>query len=271
VTLADLLQMKSGVPDFRVDGGMGDGWRDDRLRGTALSPFDRVSYAAILDKIRTFEALDFPAGTRYAYSNSNYMLLRAVAERVARAPLERLVQRTAKRIAGIDVVAPAFHEGYRQSPSRIVGYDVAPDGAHGVASLSNWDVLGASSVWVSVEDLARWGEDLLAHQRRFTAQSDVGVLRYPDEDHDRGYASGLMTLRRNGELIVYHLGGTEGFSSGFFMRPARGEVMAFSCNMSPELFYARGMAGPNHDQLSRSRDLVFLDVWLSAEPSAGAG
>jgi CubicO group peptidase (beta-lactamase class C family) len=218
----------------------------------------------ILQTIRGLAALDFEPGARYTYSNTNYMLLRAVAERVGGARFDRQIEHFARGFADIDTRAPEYSDGLRQSPSRVSGYDVAPDGGN-APSLSNWDVLGASSVWVSVEDLARWGEALMRDRARFERQAEIGILRYPDQDQDRGYAAGLMTLRRDGERIVYHLGGTEGFSSGLFMRPDHDEVMAFSCNMSPELFFARGMAGEARSALERGRELAFLDVWLNAQ------
>lgn len=263
ITIADMLSMRSGIPDFRVDTPGDGGWVDDRLHGTELSPFDPVSMEQILNSIRTLETLDFEPGTQYAYSNTNYMLLRAVAESADSAPFSQQVERIAHSIAGIAARGPVYRDGMRQSPSRVVGYDVTPDGGS-TPALSNWDVLGASSVWVSVEDLARWGEGLLRDRARFERQAAVGILRYPDQDHDRGYASGLMTLKHDGERIVYHLGGTEGFASGVFMRPEHDQVMAFSCNMSPELFFARGMAGEAREALTRGREQVFLEEWLGS-------
>lgn len=267
VTVADLLSMRSGIPDFRVDTPGDGGWIEDRLYERELSPLDPVSMELILDTIRGLDTLEFEPGARYTYSNTNYMLLRTVAERAGRAPLSQQVERIARSIADIDAHAPIYRGGLRQSPSRVTGYDVAPNGG-ARPFLSNWDVLGASSVWVSVEDLARWGEGLMRDRGRFERQARVGILRYPDEDQDRGYASGLMTLRRGEERIVYHLGGTEGFSSGLFMRPERDQVIAFSCNMSPELFFARGMAGDAREALTRWRETVFLDTWLAAETPA---
>lgn len=266
VTIADLLYMRSGVPDFRVDTPGDGGWPDDRLHGSDLSPMAPVSLELILDTIRTLDTLEFEPGARYTYSNTNYMLLRAVAERAGRAPLSDQVERAARRIAGIDARAPRYRDGLRQSPSSVQGHDVAANNGS-QHLLSNWDVFGASSVWVSVEDLARWGEGLMVDRARFEHQAEVGILRYPDQDQDRGYAAGLMTLRRDGERIVYHLGGTEGFSSGVFMRPERDQVMAFSCNMSPELFFARGIRGAARETLMQGRELVFLEVWLNSEPS----
>src|SRR5690606_15334943 len=124
---------------------------------------------AILDTIRALDTLDFEPGARYTYSNSNYMLLRAVAERVSGAPFAEQVERIGETLAGIDVHVPTYRDGLRQSPSQVVGYDVAVGG--GAPALSNWGVLGASSVWVSVEDLARWGEGLMRDRARFERQA----------------------------------------------------------------------------------------------------
>src|SRR5690606_14443002 len=119
---------RSGVPDFRVDTPGDGGWIADRLRGTELSPFDAVSMERILETISGLDVLDFEPGARYAYSNTNYMLLRAAAERAGRAPFAAQVERLGERLAGVDIHAPVYRDGMRQPPSQVVGYDVAENG-----------------------------------------------------------------------------------------------------------------------------------------------
>jgi CubicO group peptidase (beta-lactamase class C family) len=261
ISLADLLYMRSGLPDFRVAADSASGWSDDHVRGTTLRTADSVSFARILNVISGLDALEFAPASRFGYSNSNYMLLRAISQDVGEGSFEEQLRRVARSIAEIDLATPVFVDGLRLAPSSVVGHDLADTG-QAVPSEGHWDVLGASSVWVSVDSLARWGEALLADQSRFERHAGIGVARDPLGEVTRGYAAGLMVMVRDGESIVYHLGGTEGFSSGLFLRPEHGEVLTFSCNMSPQLFLSRGMSGAAANRFEKSRELVFLDAWL---------
>lgn len=262
VTVHDLLAMRSGVPEFRIAAPGVDGWNEDYLHGTSLTAGDRVSAEEIMGSIREMDALAFEPGERYYYSNSNYMLLREIAEAAGNAPFDQQIRSVARQMAGIEVQTPEFTDGYRRPVSRIVGHDADGDGG-ATAFVSHWDVLGASSVWASVREMALWGESLMADSERFEELAAPGILRYPDEDDARAYGLGLMTLTMDGERIVYHLGGTEGFSSGIFLRSDNNSVLAFSCNMSPDLFFASGMNGDARSTLEKWRELVFLHVWLS--------
>lgn len=262
VTLHDLLAMRSGVPEFRMAAAGVDGWKEDYLHGTSLTAGDRVSAEQIMDSIREMDELKFEPGERYQYSNSNYMLLRATAEAAGNAPFDQQMRSVARQLAGIEVQTPEFDNGYRRPVSGIVGHD-ADGGSGATAFVSHWDVLGASSVWASVREMALWGESLMADRERLEKFAAPGILRYPDEDEERAYGLGLMTVTVDGERFVYHLGGTEGFSSGIFLRPGNNSVLTFSCNMSPDLFFTSGMNADARSPLEKWRDLVFLHVWLS--------
>lgn len=262
VTIADAMYMRSGVSEFRFDSPDVPGWEADRLYGTDLSPRDIVSADQIIDAIKTMADLNFEPGSSYEYSNSNYLLLRRVAESSSGSAFEMLVKNAAKRIGGIDIRISDFREGRRQSRSDVTGYDLGASETS-VPLLSDWDVLGASSIWTSVRDLASWGEGLMLDSDRFEKHARIGIERNSEDEEHRGYGAGLMTIHINNERIVYHLGGTEGFSSGVFLRPERSEVLAFSCNMSPDLFFFRGLAGASREQLAAHKELVFLKLWLS--------
>lgn len=268
VTIADLLYMRSGVPEFLVGDPDTAGWRGDRLFGTDLVMEQQVTADRIMQAIRSIEHLDFKPGSMYAYSNSNYMLLRAAAEKAAGKPFRELMTETASEMADVGIRISDFENGRRLSPSLVSGYDLS-DAGTAEPFMADWDVLGASSVWISVHDLARWGEGLLSDPARFAAYSRIGAQRAPEEDKSRSYAAGLMTMDLEGDSVVYHLGGTEGFSSGMFLWPRRSAVLAFSCNMSPDLIISRGLESEARDMFVQYQELVFLHAWAADQRSNG--
>ena len=75
VTLAQLLHHTGGVPDYvGLLKAQGYRYRDTTTQGQALQALTTVA------------ALDFPPGTRFEYSNSNYLLLGEVVGRVSGNP-----------------------------------------------------------------------------------------------------------------------------------------------------------------------------------------
>lgn len=262
VSIEDLLAMRSGVPDFRVAAGNAPGWREDYLYGSTRKTSDAVTFDDVMQSIRSMSALKFLPGTQYDYSNSNYTLLRAVAEQITATAFSTLITDHAHGMASVNLSTPRFTEGLREAPSEVVGHDLGLN-EESVASVSHWDVLGPSSVWISIDDLARWGNALISDEQAFANQSRLRTQREGVEDQPRGYAAGFMVLHRGGERIVYHLGGTEGFSSGLLIRPEHEEVLAFSCNMSPQLLIQSGTTGSASELFKAGRELVFLNAWLA--------
>jgi CubicO group peptidase (beta-lactamase class C family) len=264
VTIGDLLYMRSGVPEFLIGDPNTAGWRNDALYGSDITLDEPATADQILDAIRAMDELEFEPGSQYAYSNSNYVLLRAIAERASGRAFGELVARVANKVAGIETRFADVANEPPSAPSPVRGHDLTGDGG-AEPFLGRWDVLGASGVWISAHDLARWAEGLLSDTSRLAEQSRLGVESASDEDNEEGYAAGLMTLTLDGEPIVYHLGGTEGFSSGMFLRPDHEEAMAFTCNMSPDLLFARGLGGEQREAFERFGELVYLHAWLDDE------
>lgn len=262
VTLRDLLAMRSGIREFRTDAASSGGWQQDHLYGTQLTIDQPVSAEEILSAIAAMEQLESVPGTRYAYSNSNYMLLRAVAENAAGQPVGELMRQTAQVWSGAQAVIAGFSEGRRLRPSRVKGHDLGEDGAP-FAFESHWDVLGASGVWMRVDDLALWGAGLLRSPSRLDQMAARETPRPAGGYSDTFYGLGLMRLQTEDAVIFYHLGGTEGFSSGLFLYPERSAVMAFSCNMSPDLLFARARSGPSKGAFEAPGGLAFLHAWLA--------
>lgn len=80
VTLADLLQMRSGIPDYAGRPGF------DR---SARRPIAPEALFATIDTL----PLGFAAGSQTEYSNTNYLMLALIVQRTARVPYAEFLQR----------------------------------------------------------------------------------------------------------------------------------------------------------------------------------
>ncbi|MEO8578367.1 MAG: serine hydrolase domain-containing protein, partial [Gemmatimonadales bacterium] len=73
ITIRDLIHHTSGLRDWSALVAIGGSPRGTRV----------YTHAYVLDLIRRQRGLNYPVGTQYLYSNSNYNLLAIIAERVS--------------------------------------------------------------------------------------------------------------------------------------------------------------------------------------------
>ena len=81
VTVSQLMHHTSGIPDYT---GL--------LEAEGYQVSDRTTQAQALQALTTVTTLDFPPGTRFEYSNSNYMLLGEILQRVSGMPLPEFLK-----------------------------------------------------------------------------------------------------------------------------------------------------------------------------------
>jgi CubicO group peptidase (beta-lactamase class C family) len=209
VTVEQLLAHTSGIPNYTAK----KGWRD----GIHRDPTPAELIALFRD-----EPLDFAPGSRFAYSNSNYVLLGTILERAAGKPYGELV---AERI-----FAPLGMRGSRDDDPRAVvagraaGYrrkDGGPVPALGEPGA--WDnaavvspslAFAAGGLLSTVDDLARWdaalSSDALLPARWRDRLWTAATL--PDGRSTR-YGAGFALSEVLGHRVVEHAGGIDGFLS----------------------------------------------------------
>src|SRR5687768_6729798 len=143
VTIDHLLHHTSGYRDWPGTLSLA-GWRYD----------DIISF----DQIRTFaynqRTLNFVPGAEYTYSNTGYNLL---AEMVARVSGKTFRQFTEERFfRPLGMTSSHFHDDHAQVvANRATGYARRPDSSYSSVT-NNLMALGSSSLYSTVEDLAKW-------------------------------------------------------------------------------------------------------------------
>jgi D-alanyl-D-alanine carboxypeptidase len=117
VTLAQLLQHTSGVPDLATSEALGRRIVESPRR--ALPPREIVGYVA-------GEDLEFPSGSRYEYSNTENFLVALMVEAATGRSYERAL---GSRVFGpLGLRHTSLPSGYRMPRPYIHGYDVTPGG-----------------------------------------------------------------------------------------------------------------------------------------------
>lgn len=198
ITLADLGGHTSGYRDYYP-----------------LDYVDRRMLAPIQPDVLVAEyarrGTDFAPGTRYSYSNTGYVLLTRIAERVGGKPYGQLL---AERIAGplklpISTTRPANaasgHVAFLLDPPT-----VAPFEADG------W-LHGAGDVWASANALTAWNLAFSDGKVLSPAARQAMTTARPLADgRTTSYGCGLATRVLNGETVLGH----GGWVGGFFTRSA---------------------------------------------------
>ncbi|MEE1763418.1 serine hydrolase domain-containing protein [Streptomyces sp. SP18BB07] len=134
VTLRQLLNHTSGLPDYSEDQGF-----LDLLRADPRRTFDP---RRLLDFVAD-EPLRFPPGSRYQYSNSDNIAVALMAEAATHKPYEDLLRRIVYRPLGLtDTSLPL---GYEMPEPYMHGYAVEPPAPPEDVS----EALSASGVWAS--------------------------------------------------------------------------------------------------------------------------
>jgi len=187
------------------------------------------------------EPLAFPPGAGFRYSNSGYVVLGAIIERVAGVPYADYVRRFILEPAGMRRTAVA-----RCRPAEIgdmaIGYLRAPDGT----LRGNGDRVQVGSpaggAYSTVGDMAAFADALLAH-RLLSAPLTETVLAgkvvtdrpVPGEDR---YAYGFADQTINGVRIVGHNGGTPGYEAELNIYPDLGCTVVLLSNQDGVLLPA---------------------------------
>ena len=201
VTIDHLLHHTSGYRDWPGTLSLA-GWRFD----------DIISF----DQIRTFaynqRTLNFVPGAEYTYSNTGYNLL---AEMVARVSGKSFRQFTDERLfRPLGMTSSHFHDDHQQVvPNRAYGYARRPDGTYSSVT-NNLTALGSSSLFSTVEDLAKWvinfDDPKVGGAAAMTMTRTRGKL---NDGSTIPYAFGVSHGEYRGQPIVSHSGGWASFST----------------------------------------------------------
>lgn len=199
ITLRHLIHHTSGLRD-QWELLQLAGWRWDDLMTTA----------DILDLVCRQRALNFAPGAEFAYCNTGYTLMAEIVSRVSGMSFRAFC---AGRIFDpLGMRATHFHDDHTEVvPGRAHSYYPGDGGVWHHAVL-NYATVGATSLFTTVEDLARWdrnfetgevgGPAVLAQMLEPGRLNDGTVLPY---------AFGIVARERNGRRVIEHAGGDAGF------------------------------------------------------------
>ncbi|HVX45474.1 MAG TPA: serine hydrolase domain-containing protein [Mycobacteriales bacterium] len=216
VTVRQLLTHNGGIPSYTSMPAFPDVMDRD------------VSTQEIIDFIAA-EPLDFEPGTKHEYSNSGYMLLGAIIERLSGLSYGDFVARHI--FQPLEMERSRYGDMGPLIPGRLRGYERGDGGWRNAGPIGmSWP--GAAGGLVScVDDLLRWDnalytEDLVSQELLREAWTPARLRNGDPVDYGFGWA----ITRRDGHVGFEHGGGINGFTSYALRIPERRLFIAVLLN-----------------------------------------
>ena len=220
ITIDHLVHHTSGLRDW---------W--ELVGAAGLRYDDTYTVQDVLDMTARQRGLNFTPGDRYLYSNTGYIVLGLVVQRVTGKSLREFA---AARIFGPLMMADSHYQDDHTQPVRGRAYAYSP-AANGRYAINVWnnDLVGQGGVMTTVLDLAKWDENFYS--------GAVGGPAFLARQLERGklnggasiaYAFGLEIGTYRGLDLVEHSGSTGGYRTVLTRFPKQHTSIAVLCNVS---------------------------------------
>lgn len=201
VTINNLLTHTSGIPNFTSAPG---------FNVYELQSHNPEESVALVQS----KPLDFEPGTKFYYSNTNYVLLGEVIEHVSGMPYASFLRQNIFIPAGMSDTGADVDSA--TISKRAQGYDSSPEGFRRTEAISMSVPFSAGFLYSTVGDLLKWEQALFA-DKIISATS----LRSMTTGGLGEYGMGLFIRSMDGHQLITHDGTIQGFESSLNYYPER--------------------------------------------------
>lgn len=204
ITLRHLLTHTSGLKDYLTEA--------EDAPGSSVKSHEETTPEKNVRSISGFP-LDFAPGERYAYSNSNYLLLSMVVHRVSGLPYDQfLAERVFKPL---QMTTTRLTSSQDLIPDRAAGYTWTGTQWRNSAALNPtlWDN-GDGGILSTVLDLAKW--DAALYQNTILTEASKRQMWTPlhlNDGQAGSYGFGWGIGEQKGHRLLWHTGGRPGTST----------------------------------------------------------
>ena len=209
VTIRHLLWHTSGMPDYM-----------DFMSGLYPDDAFYINDDVIKMMAKHHPKKEFEPGDRYEYSNTGYVLLASIVERVSGVPFKEFVQQNIfDRIGMSSSIVPFGKKDFEEIANRVYGYDRTEEGGHVVNDYINYDydVYGDGGIFSNIIDLFKWNEAL--YTEKLVKQETLKEAFKPyvlNNGFVGDYGFGWNVSEIDSNKIVDHSGSWEGFRTHIF-------------------------------------------------------
>jgi CubicO group peptidase (beta-lactamase class C family) len=203
ITVRNLLQQTSGLKEYLTKAF----WKDAAEYGNS------IDLDGLLGRIGTFTELEFEPGARWRYSNTNYILLGSIIEKVSRMIFRAFMQENIFDPLGMK---DSFAGDSGEMPERqATGYEYKNKAEFKQAPF-NREVVGWAdgNIISTVDDMFLWAQSLSTDKiLPLSVKAQALVPWNPSNPAQTRYGFGQMMGERRGVREIHHSGGTLGFNT----------------------------------------------------------
>ena len=180
--------------------------------------------AATITRFRD-RPLEFQPGENHKYSNSGYVLLGHIIERVSGQPYGAFMRENIFK--PLKMENTGYDDASAPAGPRAKGYETGPGGAPVPAALIDMSIPhAAGALYSTVEDLYLWDQALSSEKVLKKASLDAMFTPVRDD-----YAYGWGVARQGGRMRQGHGGGINGFTSYIARYPEDGVTVVVLANL----------------------------------------
>lgn len=201
ITVENLLTHTSGIYNYTND-----------------SKFmaDEITHAYTRDRMIALfkdKPLDFEPGSKWSYSNSGYMMLGYIIEKVTGKPYEQLVHETILQPLHMDHTG--FDFTHLKSTDKAIGYLVLDNSNKAIAPIVDSSVsFAAGALYSTVGDLYKWERSIYSNT---VLKPESWKIAFTPFMNKYGYGWFMDSLF--GRPVIRHGGGIHGFNSNLLRIP----------------------------------------------------
>lgn len=183
----------------------------DHTKGYTGKDYSEANFIAFLSS----KPLDVKPGTAWSYSNSGYSLLGFIAQKVTGLSYEHCIRKYIFEVAGMK--ASGFDFKHLKNQNKTTGYQVFTDQKKIEAQIyDSSSTFAAGAIYSTSEDLFKYHQALQSNvllSKEMTAKAYSPFMN--------GYGYGWMISEFEGQKIVAHSGGADGYRSYFTNIPEK--------------------------------------------------
>lgn len=218
VTIRQLLHHTGGLPDY-----------EDFVPDTQTAQVHDRDVPALIAHATSAK---FAPGTRFAYSNTGYVLLALVVEQVSGQRFADFLHTRIFAPLGMKETV-ALEEGRSKVSHRAYGYTVDANGVRQTDQSNTSATLGDGGIYTSVVDLVKWNHAMERHTLvSAAAQKMAWTSGTLTDGRETGYGFGWFVEHERGMLRVRHTGESRGFTNAILKYPERGLTVVVLTNRS---------------------------------------
>ena len=212
ITIFHLLTHTSGIPNF-----------------TEFPEYHSIErFPATPEKLVSLfrnKSLEFQPGEKWSYSNSGYVLLGYILEKVTGQSYAQFLQENI--LTPLGMLDTGYDSNTAIIPRRAYGYTSGPSGPANAGYIDMSVPFAAGGLYSTPPNLLIWEQGLFGG--KILSEASLKKMITPDKND---YACGLEVREPNGRKVIEHGGGIEGFNAMLAYYPADKLTVAVLGNLN---------------------------------------